>query len=61
MSKIGKPKTSLLTEFFSYDSEILSSQIKLQKKIQIDLITNKNFYKNKLIKININIIKILKK
>jgi hypothetical protein len=33
MSKIGKPKTSLLTEFFYYDSEILSSQIKLQKKM----------------------------
>jgi hypothetical protein len=33
MSKIGKSKTSLLTEFFYYDSEILSSQIKLQKKM----------------------------
>jgi hypothetical protein len=33
MSKIEKPKTSLLTEFFYYDTEILSSQIKLQKKM----------------------------
>jgi hypothetical protein len=31
MSKMGKSKTSLLTEFFYYDSENLSSQIKLQK------------------------------
>jgi hypothetical protein len=33
MSKIDMPKTSLLTEFFYYDSEKLSSQIKLEKKI----------------------------
>jgi hypothetical protein len=33
MSKMRKPKTSLLTEFFYYDSENLSSQINLEKKI----------------------------
>ena len=31
MSKIGKPKKSLLTEFFYYDIENLSSQTKLKK------------------------------
>jgi hypothetical protein len=30
MSKIDMSKTSLLTEFFYYDSENLSSQIKLE-------------------------------
>jgi hypothetical protein len=40
MSKIGKPKYSLLTDFFCDDVEILSSQMKL-KKLFCDC---KNFY-----------------
>ena len=42
MSKIGKPKKSLLTVFFCDDVENLSSQTKLKTKILLLYI----FYKN---------------